>query len=433
MEDYVNNRCMQGINNYETFEGRSIRDSVQIKEDKPIFGLPGTNEYIPINESLLSKHFLLLGGIGMGKTNVFNHFVRNIRNTMTDNDVMIIFDPKGDYYNNFYQDGDIVISNDEKCNVYWNIFEEVKIDDRIDENVFEVANFLFKDKIKNSSNPFFPNAAKDVFASLMLYIIRKNYVKVQNNKALRENIDSKIAEDYVRYFSQFADMRGVCSYIGADAKGQSQGVISEFQQAVREIFVGKFKKRGDFSIRKQVRKKGRKVIFIEYDLSLGKTLAPVYALLLDLAIKEALCRKEDEGNVYFVLDEFRLVSELEHMDNGINFGRSLGAKFILGMQNVEQVYDVYGEYAGRSILSGCSTLIAYNVVDGNSRQLIKERGGSNIRKITYMSTVQTRGISEQIITGSTIEDWDISNLDVGEAIVQSMNCEPFKFRFKLFN
>lgn len=423
---------MQGINNYETFEGQSIRNSVQIKEDKAIFGLPGINEYIPINESLLSKHFLLLGGIGMGKTNVFNHFVRNIRKTMTDNDVMIIFDPKGDYYNNFYQDGDIVISNDEKCNVYWNIFEEVKIDNRIDENVFEVANFLFKDKIRNSSNPFFPNAAKDIFASLMLYIIRKNYVNVQNNKALRDNIDNKIAEDYVRYFSEFADMRGVCSYIGADAKGQSQGVISEFQQTIREIFVGQFKKRGDFSIRKQVRKKGKKVIFIEYDLSLGKTLAPVYALLLDLAIKEALCRKEDEGNVYFILDEFRLVSELEHMDNGINFGRSLGAKFILGMQNVEQVYDVYGEYAGRSILSGCSTLIAYNVVDGNSRQLIKERSGSNIRKITYMSTIQTRGLSEQIITGSTIEDWDISNLDVGEALVQSMNCEPFRFRFKLY-
>ena len=211
---------------------------------------------------------------------------------------------------------------------------------------------------------------------------------------MRNNIDNKIAEDYVRYFSEFDDMRGVSSYIGNDAKGQTQGVISEFQQTVREIFVGQFKQKGDFSIRKQIRQKGRKIIFIEYDLSLGKTLAPIYALLLDLAIKEALCRTRNEGNVYFILDEFRLMSELEHMDNGINFGRSLGAKFILGMQNVEQIYDVYGEYAGRSILSGCSTLISYNVVDGNSRQLIKERAGNNIRKITFMSAVQSRGISE---------------------------------------
>ena len=44
------------------------------------------------------------------------------------------------------------------------------------------------------ANPFFPNAAKDIFASLMLYIIRKNYTNVQNNRALRNNIDSKIAE-----------------------------------------------------------------------------------------------------------------------------------------------------------------------------------------------------------------------------------------------
>ena len=42
-----------------------------------------------------------------------------------------------------------------------------------------------------------------------------------------------------------------------------------------------------------------------------------------LAIKESLCRsKEDKGNVYFIMDEFRLLRPLSHMDNGINFGRS---------------------------------------------------------------------------------------------------------------
>ena len=423
---------MNSTVSYETFQGISIQDTVQIPADQARFGLPGEHGMIPVSESLLSKHVLLLGAIGSGKTNVFNHFIRNIRGSMNSNDIMIIFDPKGDYYEKFYRDGDIVISNDSRCNAYWNIFNEVRTDSHIEENVYEISNFLFKDKIKKSSNPFFPSAAKDIFAALMLYVIRNKFEKGMNNLALRRNIDYKTEQDFREFFSHFTDLKGINSYIGEDAKGQTQGVMSEFRQTAREVFIGNFNQIGDFSIRQAVKNKGNKVIFIEYDLSVGKTLAPVYSLLLDLAIKEALCRKEDEGNVYFVLDEFRLMSALDHMDNGINFGRSLGAKFILGLQNVEQIYDVYGEYAGRSILSGCSTLISFFVVDQASRDLIKGRSGNNLRKIPYMSVVQSRGIMEQVVNGSAIEDWEISRLPIGGAIVQYLNYPPFFFQFKLF-
>jgi type IV secretory pathway TraG/TraD family ATPase VirD4 len=64
--------------------------------------------------------------------------------------------------------------------------------------------------------------------------------------------------------------------------------------------------------------------------------------MLDMAIKEALGRKKSEGNVWFVIDEFRLIPNLQHVDDGVNFGRSLGAKFIIGVQNVEQVFHAYG-------------------------------------------------------------------------------------------
>ncbi|MBQ1333402.1 MAG: type IV secretion system DNA-binding domain-containing protein [Lachnospiraceae bacterium] len=424
---------MQGINSYERFAGNVLGDQVTIRSDKPIFALVGDQGLIPVDESLLSKHILLLGGIGTGKSNVMYHLVRNIRSQMTTDDVMVIFDPKGDYIKKFRRPGDIVISNDSRNNVHWNVFREILIDDRVEENALEVAGFLFKDKIKNSSNPFFPNAAKDLFAALMLYIIRCKIEACENNRALRRNADSKSSADYTRFFSQFDDLKGICSYIGDDAKGQAQGVISEFQQTIREIFIGEFRQKGDFSIRQAVRDRGAKAIFIEYDLSIGKTLAPIYALLMELAIKETLSRSEDDkGNVYFVMDEFRLMSSLDHMDNGINFGRSLGAKFILGVQNVEQIYDVYGEYAARSILSGCTTLISFFVTDGVSRGYIKDRAGQNLRKITFMSAVQTRGISEQIVNGNAIEDWDIATLGTGDAIVQSSSNAPFKFHFKLY-
>ena len=58
---------MQGMNSYERFEGNVLGDQVTIRSDKPIFALVGDQGLIPVDESLLSKHILLLGGIGTGK------------------------------------------------------------------------------------------------------------------------------------------------------------------------------------------------------------------------------------------------------------------------------------------------------------------------------------------------------------------------------
>lgn len=168
------------------------------------------------------------------------------------------------------------------------------------------------------------------------------------------------------------------------------------------------------------------------DLGIGGMLMPIYRLLIDLAIKEALCRTSNEGNVYFFIDEFRLVPHLEHIDDGVNFGRSLGAKFFVGIQNIDQVMAAYGEYTGRSILSGFGTTFAFRVNDVGSREYIKNLFGRNIKQQSYMSKVQNRGIAEQLREGYVVEDDDINNLPVGEAIVSAPSGEPFRFKFNLY-
>ncbi|MRS05691.1 hypothetical protein EG832_21115, partial [bacterium] len=350
---------------------------------------------------------LFLGGIGTGKTTAINHMIRGVRSIMSQKDVMVIFDAKGDYLKNFYREGDIVISNDASATHSWNVFEEIKIDERIEENILEITKYLFSEKLKKSSQPFFPNAAKDVLGALFLHLIRfEEGKKYQNNQSLREIVDRISTADFKRILKSHEDLGALISYIDNETSGQTLGVLSELQQAMREVFVGNFKKKGDFSIRKAIKQKQGKVIFIEYDLGIGKTLAPIYGLIIDLAIKEALCRREDEGNVYFVLDEFRLLTPLEHFDNGVNFGRSLGAKFIAGIQNVEQIYDSYGVSPAKSILSGFSTEVSFRLSDESSIEFTKKRAGESIKRYSYEYQVATKGLFEELRNGSAIEDWD---------------------------
>ena len=77
-------------------------------------GIDASNRHIqvPFNEDMLGRHIMLLGGIGTGKTNAFSQIIRQLRDTLRPDEVMIVFDTKGDFYQEFYRPGDIVISND---------------------------------------------------------------------------------------------------------------------------------------------------------------------------------------------------------------------------------------------------------------------------------------------------------------------------------
>jgi hypothetical protein len=86
----------------------------------------GQSDKFVLTEKLLSQHLLLLGGIGSGKTNTFNQILQSLIPQMTNRDVMVVFDTKGDFYKEFYRPGDIVISNDSTARGangvdYWNI------------------------------------------------------------------------------------------------------------------------------------------------------------------------------------------------------------------------------------------------------------------------------------------------------------------------
>ena len=395
----------------------------------------GRAQQVPLSDDLLSKHMLFLGGIGMGKTNGIFQIIAQLRERMTPNDVMLIFDTKGDFHKAFYRPGDIVISNDEKATGsagtdYWNIFQEVDAGSSVEEEIIEIARALFYERSKQSSQPFFPNAARDLFTGLMLHFYRTD--PQASNLLLRTFLDQSPAAEIRAVLQKYDDLKAMVSYIADDRSPQTQGVISELQQHMREIFVGNFRKEGSLSIRKSIRAKGGRIIFVEYDLGIGGMLTPIYRLMMDMAIKEALSRKKSEGNVWFIIDEFRLIPNLQHVDDGVNFGRSLGAKFIVGVQNVEQVFHAYGEAQAHSILSGLLTTVAFHVNDAATRSFIQGLFGRNRKKEVYMASVASRGIVEQVRDANVVEDWEISNMQIGEAIIGMPGLEPFKFRFDKF-
>ena len=391
-----------------------------------------------IDESILSKHTLLVGGTGSGKTNLSYHYVNQLKNKMTKDDIMIIFDSKGDFYKKFYNQGqDIVIGNSKQFrskSAIWNICKEIIADGAdaisINQNAQEISKSIFADRIeRNSNNPFFPNAARDLFASVMISIIRDK--SGFNNRDLRNYMDISTIDDIRDLISKYRDLAAVESYIGGKSGAQAQGVMSEMYSTTRDVLTGVFADAGSFSIRNFVRAKGGKTLFLEYDMAIGDVLSPIYTLLFDLALKEALGRTSSQGNVYLIADELKLLPNLRHLEDGINFGRSLGVKILAGLQSIDQLNANYdNEARARNMIAGFSSVFAFKANDYTTREYISNLFGKNL--IFQKYPLASGEYHNEIHEGHTVEDWDLINLQVGEAVVGLPGYPPFRFKFELY-
>lgn len=266
-------------------------------------------------------------------------------------------------------------------------------------------------------------------ASIIIALVRNGVVP--NNRDIKEYIDSSSADDLRELLGQHRELASVASYIGSKSGSQAQGVLSEMYSVVRDVFTGVFADIGDFSMRKFIRQKQGRTAFIEYDLAIGDVLSPIYTLLFDLALKEALGRTATQGNVYLIADELKLLPNLRHLEDGINFGRSLGVKILAGLQSIDQLNANYeNETKARNAVSGFSSVFAFQQNDYNTREYVSQLMGRNMILETFAEA--NGNIHYEKREGFTVEDWDLTSLYVGEAVVKLPSTAPFRFKFELF-
>lgn len=427
------------------FDGESLEKHIPIVRPDSVndihylFGtdMDGTKTCVKLDMNTFSRHLMILGGIGTGKTNALNQILQQIKEGAQEEDVIIIFDTKGEFEDSFFEEGiDVVLSNsDDACGVdgeqdYWNVFGEIERDEHMQESIIEICKTIFAEHLENTNQIFFPSAAKDILSAIILYIIKKYPESEQNNETLTDIITNEL--DLGKLFdilNEMPETRSMCAYIDERAGEQALGIIAELLSVFKETFLGNFTKKGNLSMRQLVKEKKGRCIFIEYDLKTGNALKPIYELLFDFALKEALGRKKSGGNVWLVIDEFSLLPRLMHIEDAVNFGRSLGVKMIIGLQNIEQIYDAYGETRARSLMSGFMTKIVFNINDPTSRDYVVELYGKNRKKESYMSAIRQNGLHEEVRDGNVVEDWDISRLQVGDAIISLPYSRPFLFHF----
>jgi hypothetical protein len=400
-----------------------------------MYVMQGHGGGLRFDDKALSKHVLFLGGIGAGKTNAMMQLVHALRENAGPGDVFVVFDTKGDFRHEFYRDGDSVISTDpagDAGGVIWNLFRDLpnQNQEALGEQIYEIAATVFSADLERAGeNSFFATAACDIFAAVTEILARDG--KPHSNADLRECLE-RGSDDLLDLLEGYPGLAGTARYLQGERTPEQ--ILAFLQQTLNSSFTGAFRRPdGTFSVRDFVRRKAGRALFIEYDIAVGSRLLPIYRVLMDMAIKEALSLGRDRsraaGNVFFIMDEFALLPQLSHIGDGVNFGRSLGLKFLVATQNVNQVLNAYGAQEGSSILSGFGTVFAFRLMDDASRDLVRQRFGANRKQVSTYAAVRTQGVHQVVVAGNVIEDWDLSGLGEGQCVVSLPEGPPFRFWF----
>lgn len=397
----------------------------------------GTSSAIRLTKGDLATHALFIGASGSGKTNCLLELTKQIKSTLGPDDTMCIFDPKRDFSTLFDRTRDVVVSG-AGSQEPWNIGGEITADgwdeESIASNAREIATTIFAEAIERSSNPFFPKAARDLFADVIGAVAFSSADDVSfrkarlNNSELKGYLLSATPAMLAEFLGSVPSFSGSLKYLGDGTSDQALGVMAELQEAVNGLFAGDFGRRGAFSARRFQRQGGAGAIFVQYDITRAAT--PAYQVIVDSFIKEALANRKPHANTYVIIDELRMLPHLLFLENALSFGRSQGVKVIAAVQNVDQLYDVYGSDGGRCLASGFQLISCFRTNNQSTREYAQSVCGAALKEISYLS--YDGKSKSDLRTSGVVDDWDFATLKLGEAFVFAPFAEPFRFQFERY-
>ena len=418
-----------------------VPEEIRVKE--PMAFLSGKDifskriDQVPIND----MHLLVLGAPGMGKTRqirkILSQTVRNPDSTH------IVFDPKGDYYKEFYREGqDYVLSLFDvagiKSNVKWNLLSDAANDPHPETAIREITKAICKEAITNSNNPFFPESAESLISAIWIMAFRRYKDNLPTNDVLIKITKSMTREQLLTEASREVNGIKVNSDLYStideltDPKGgvTTANIRQEMERILDQAFnsEGNFCGKGDFSVVNFVRNSKGRRLFLVHDFATAESSRLITGTLLNLMMKESLsinASRNPRHRIYYYLDELPVLPDnITYLQSLCCFGRGAGNRVVVGIQGLSQLYDTYGEDSGNAILAAFTDNIIMRANDPITVEKMSRRSGQKTVTRTRMGL--TRGnIESKPEQTYAIPQEVMSNLDVGQAILSIRGNKPF--------
>lgn len=317
------------------------------------------NSIVPILKSLENKGVLFCGQPGSGKGLFMTPIIKRCYEKQSKG---IIYDAKGDeYFCRFFDPQRDILLNflDVRGEEYlWNFFDEIEVITEVN----EIAESLVPPMER--VDPFWYNAPRDILAGLILWCVKYNKKTYAD---LWQAITAP-AEQIQEMLNNTQGAEKGRRYLEDPTSKMCQSVLSVLVQQTTCFSLMSRNPSKVFRIDDWI-DSGEGFIYLTNPKSLRATLRGFYTLFIDTLARKCLSKQSDlSRRVFFFLDEFATLNKCMSVLEILNQGRSKGMATFIGIQDLAQLDQIWGDKERRAILTGCGTKLIFGVGDSDTAE-----------------------------------------------------------------
>jgi len=322
----------------------------QIKNPSPI-KIAG----VPLPAHLLPRNILAVGSMGTGKTQVIDQIIEDARNW---GKKMVIYDKTGEFTQKFFRPGkDVLLSPiDARC-ADWSIFSDLK---KITDPA--MVSTFFVPINKHSSDPIWDNAARMLLEDLIII--------VRNKGGSMADIKDIITQYTLEELSALLKLHNApsCGTINpGNTKGSESIRMTLIAQPAVRFFSFFDKTNATFSVREFIRRKDDACLFLVSSATQHHVAKPFISAWVELALAEAMtAAPTTEIRLLFILDELASLSKLKALDMAFTEARKYGIVSAVGIQNLSQLDDIYGEDMTKNFIANLQNKLVLRTEEESS-------------------------------------------------------------------
>ena len=336
---------------------------------------------LPMVANAETKHFLVHGSTGAGKTQLISKILDQLRRR---GDRVFLYDKGGVYTATFYRaDKDKILNPfDTRCE-NWDLWREATTATDFE----NMAESLIP--MHGETDPFWVNAARTIFGSAAF--------------TMQDNSDRSIKKLLkVLLTSELSELHNYLA--GTEAATLTSDKIEKTAISIRSVITTYLKSlrfmtavennpnnqaRPTFCIRdwicQESNKKGNKQennsksagwLFLSSNAAQHASLKPLISMWFSMATIALLALPENrQRRIWFVCDELPSLHKLPQLSESIAEARKYGGCFVLGMQSYAQLEKVYGRSASKEIFDLMNTAFFFRSPSPDMAELVSRALG----------------------------------------------------------
>lgn len=348
---------------------------------------------VPFPKKFETRHILLAGTTGSGKTRVMHQILLPTRNT--EGARAIIVDIGGAMVSRYYQgEGsmDVILNPRDARSVAWSPLAEINdLDD-----IPLISSAIIPDGVGSG-------AEWNKYAQrLMAGVLQRVWEQGGDNTEVIRLLTRAPAEE-LRDLLAGLPAEGIVREGNDKMLASVLSIIATYTTPLAALDPSAGA--DSFSVTRWVMADAVKgCLFMNFNDRQIEQLKPIITTILSVAISATLSLKEDPNRrLFFVIDEADALGEITGLRALLTRGRRFGAAAVLAIQSVSQLYTCYGRDTANTLLSNLGTQVILRLPDAETAEWASRTFGDEQIREEHTSTSRSHDLDGKNSTSTSFQ------------------------------